>query len=51
MGFSPAIGKDFPDFPLSINVIVYDQIEESNAIEGICQYHYENKNTVDQKNN
>lgn len=48
-GFSPVISKDCLEFPPSINVIVYDQIEESNATKGICQYYYENKNTRDQR--
>lgn len=51
MGFSPPISKDSLEFPLSINAIVDDQIEEYNVKKGVCQYYYENKNIMDQKNN
>lgn len=51
MGFSPAISKYSLEFPLFINAIVDDQIEEYNVTKGVCQYYYENKNIMDQKNN
>lgn len=50
-GFSPVISKDSLEFPFSINATVCDQIEELNLTKGVCQYYYENKNIMDQKNN
>ena len=50
-GIFPAISKVLLECPLSINGLIYDQIEESSAKKGVFQDYFVNKNVMDQKNN